>query len=73
MNVIVKNRFAALLGERRLKISDISRATGISRTTLTNLYYGKGASISFRVLVALCEYLDCSVGDIIDIQHKETI
>ena len=34
----IESRFAVLLGEKKKKISDVARATGISRTTLTNLY-----------------------------------
>lgn len=61
----IESRFAILLGEKRKKISDVARATGISRTTLTNLYYGKGAAVSYHVLGTLCDYLGCSVGDIL--------
>ncbi|MGO5097505.1 helix-turn-helix domain-containing protein [Agathobaculum sp. LCP25S3_E8] len=63
----VNSRFATLLGERRMKISEVARATGISRTTLTNLYYGKGEAVSFSVLGRLCGYLSCSVGDILEV------
>lgn len=62
---VIESRFAILLAEKKKKISDVSRATGISRTTLTNLYYGKGAAVSYHVLSALCHYLGCSVGDIL--------
>lgn len=62
---MVVNKFAAVLGERKLKISKVSRETGISRSTLTNLYYGRGSSVSYEVLSKLCAYLDCTVGDIL--------
>ena len=39
MCVMINNNFSKLLGERLLKISKVSEETGISRTTLTNLYY----------------------------------
>ena len=52
----IESRFAVLLGEKKKKISDVARATGISRTTLTNLYYGKGAAVSYHVLGTLCDY-----------------
>ena len=65
----VSNRFSTLLGENRLSISDVSRQTGISRTTLTNLYYGKGAAISFSVLAQLCEFFNCDIGDILYTQE----
>ena len=68
---MIKSRLAAILGERRAKISAISHATGISRTTLTNLYYCKNAAISFAVLDRLCEYLECTPGDLLCRQEVE--
>lgn len=70
MSVFVSNRFPAQLGEKRLKISKISKDTGISRTTLTNLYYGKSNAISFHTLNTLCEYLSCDISDIIEYRKE---
>ena len=70
MAYTVSNRFSTLLGENRTSISEISRKTGISRTTLTNLYYEKGAAISFSVLAKICEAFDCGVEDILYIQRE---
>lgn len=55
----------SLMGERRRKISDVSRETGISRTTLTKLYYGEVSAVSFSVLDRLCRAFNCGVGDIL--------
>lgn len=63
---MINNKFSALLGERLIKITEISDRTGISRTTLTNLYYKRSKFISFDVLNKLCEFFDCSVEDIIE-------
>ena len=63
---MISNNFSRILGERLLKISKIANETGISRTTLTNLYYRRSTAISFEVLDKLCSYLDCEVSDIIE-------
>ena len=68
---MISNRFSAILGERLLKISKISHDTGLSRTTLTNLYYRRSEQISFEVLDKLCRYLACSVGDIISYEPDD--
>lgn len=68
MSSITSNGLSALLGARRIKIATVSRDTGISRSTLTGLYYGKTKGVSFAVLGKLCEYLSCSVEDIL---HRE--
>ena len=57
MKTQVKNNLSTLLGERRLRISDVARDTGLSRTTLTALYYERGDAVSYRVLSILGEYL----------------
>ncbi|MDK0751026.1 helix-turn-helix transcriptional regulator [Clostridium perfringens] len=64
----INNKFSILLGKKLIKISEISRETGISRTTLTNIYYKKSTKISFDVLDKLCNYLECSISDIIEFE-----
>lgn len=66
----VVSKFAALLGEHKTRISTVSRETGISRTTLTNLYYGTSGAVSFDVLEKLCGYFQCGVGDILTIENE---
>lgn len=66
---IINNKFSVLLAERLLKISEVSKETGISRTTLTNLYYRRTDKISFEVLNKLCKYLNCNIQDILE--YKE--
>ncbi|MDH2337505.1 helix-turn-helix transcriptional regulator [Clostridium perfringens] len=65
---MINNKFSILLGKKLIKISEISRETGISRTTLTNIYYKKSTKISFDVLDKLCNYLECSISDIIEFE-----
>lgn len=69
MTAKVKSRLPMLLGEKRARISDVCRETGISRTTLTALYYEKGKGIYFDVLVKLCTYFNCNVGDILEVAN----
>lgn len=50
---MIKNKLSRILGERRLKITQLSKETGISRTTLTAIYYDRSEGISFGVLEKL--------------------
>ena len=61
---MIDNKFSAILGSRIIKISKVARDTGISRTTLTNIYYKRSTYITFAVLNKLCEYLECGVDDL---------
>lgn len=35
----MENNLSKILGERLLKVSDVNAGTGLSKTTLTNIYY----------------------------------
>lgn len=53
-----------LLAERKLRISKVSADTGISRTTLTAMYYGTGVGVQFETLDKLCIYLGVEPSDL---------
>lgn len=57
---------AALLAERRLKITKVFQDTGISRTTLTSLAYGHAQGIQFDTMNTLCSYLRVGLEDLIN-------
>lgn len=54
---MIRCHFSRLLGERKLKISDVARDTGINRGTLTRLYHETAERIELDVLDQLCDYL----------------
>lgn len=54
---MIDSNLAVLLAERNLKITKVSRDTGISRTTLTALCYDQTAGIKYDTLNTLCKYL----------------
>lgn len=54
-----------LLAERRLKVSDLVRMTGMSKTTLHKLYNGQSTRVDFETLDKICGVLDVEVGDIL--------
>lgn len=57
--------FARLLGERKLKISDVARDTGINRGTLTRLYYETAERIELEVLDQLCDYFGIDLPELL--------
>jgi len=71
MTSVINNKISATLAGRLLKISQVSRDTGISRTTLTNLYYRRSKAVSFDTLDKLCKYLHCGIDDILDYTATE--
>lgn len=53
-----------ILGKRRLKIAKVAADTGISRTTLTSLYYDTGKGVQFETINRLCIYLNIGIGEL---------
>lgn len=51
-----------LLIDREIKKTEMSRAIGISSSTLSKL--GKDQYVSLEVLVRICNYLNCQLSDI---------
>ncbi|KAA0929645.1 helix-turn-helix transcriptional regulator [Psychrobacter sp. ANT_H56B] len=58
--------FHSLLAERRLKVADAVRATGVSKTTLHKIYNDQSSRIDFDTIDKLCEYLEVGVGDLFE-------
>ncbi|MCG3885093.1 helix-turn-helix transcriptional regulator [Photobacterium leiognathi] len=65
---MLKCHLSKLMGEKRLKISDISRDTGINRGTITRLYNETTTRVDLEVIEQLCDYLDITVGELFEIQ-----
>jgi putative transcriptional regulator len=63
---MIRCHFARLLGERKLKISDVARDTGINRGTLTRLYYETAERIELEVLDQLCSYFSIDLPELIE-------
>lgn len=63
---MIRCHFARLLGERKLKISDVARDTGINRGTLTRLYYETSERIELEVLDQLCEYFKIDLPELLE-------
>ncbi len=63
---MIKCNLSRIMGEKKLKISDVSRDTGINRGTLTRLYQETAERIDIEVMNLLCEYLECEVGDLFE-------
>lgn len=55
---MLKNNFLEIITQKGIKITKVSKDTGISRTTLTALAYNTGKGIQFDTLDTLCGYLN---------------
>ena len=62
---MVTCKLSTLLGERRIKVSDVVRGTGIARATLDRYYYDNVKSFDREVLTKLCKYLKVKPGELL--------
>lgn len=58
-------RLSTILGEKRLKMADVVRETGLAKGTVHALYHDRVTKVDFRVLDKLCDFLDCEIEDIL--------
>ncbi|WP_247663573.1 helix-turn-helix transcriptional regulator [Shewanella sp. MMG014] len=68
MELILKCNLSRILGEKRLKVSDVARDTDINRGTITRLYNETATRVELDVLETLCKYLDVEIGELLEIQ-----
>ncbi|EAM8271229.1 helix-turn-helix transcriptional regulator [Salmonella enterica subsp. enterica serovar Glostrup] len=63
---MIRCHLARLMGERKMKISDVLRETGLSRNTVTLMYKETAQKIDIEALDKLCQLFACEVADILE-------
>jgi len=64
----VKINLDLLLVQRKMSLTELSEAVGITLANLSILKRGKAKAIRFSTLVAICEALECEPGDILELE-----
>lgn len=54
------------MGERKLKVIDVARLTGLHRNTITLLYNETAARIDIEAIDKLCQLFGVQVGDLLE-------
>jgi putative transcriptional regulator len=67
---MISCRLSTILGAKRLKVSDVCRATGIARATVDRYYYDRVNSFDREVLSRLCDFLAVKPGDLLVIVEQ---
>lgn len=63
---MIKCNLAIKMGERKMKISDVSRATGLNRNTVTLLYNESAQRVDLDALDRLCRLFECGVNELLE-------
>ena len=69
---LLKRHLSKIMGEKRLKMSDVSRDTGINPGTSRCMFNETAARVELNVVETLCEYLKIEVGDLYELPKKNT-
>ncbi len=63
---MIKCHLSKLMGEKKLKIVDVARETGVNRGTITRLYHETASRVELETIDALCRFLGCDVGELFE-------
>jgi putative transcriptional regulator len=55
-----------VMAQRKIRSKDLAKAIGITQANLSLLKRGKVKGVRFETLAAICHYLDCQPGDILE-------
>ncbi len=56
---------------KRVSVTELAEAVGITRANMSNLKTGKVKAIRFSTLNEICKYLECQPGEIIEFIEDE--
>ncbi|MGJ8581242.1 MAG: helix-turn-helix domain-containing protein [Psychromonas sp.] len=67
---MLKCHLSKIMGEKRLKMSDVSRDTGINPGTIRRMFNETATRVELSVVETLCEYLEVEVGELYELPEK---
>ena len=63
---MIKNNLSRLLGERRMKMTELCSLTGLSKNTVFRMYHDLTTNFSLDTIDKICIALNCNVQDIFE-------
>ncbi|WP_445359730.1 helix-turn-helix domain-containing protein [Microbulbifer sp. EKSA005] len=63
---MIRCHLARLMGEKKLKVVDVARETGLNRSTITLLYKETAQRIDLDTIDKLCDLFECEVSDLLE-------
>lgn len=64
---MIKCHLSRLMGEKKMKVIDVVRATGLHRNTVTLLYKETANRVDLLTMEKLCRLFECQVGDLFEL------
>lgn len=63
---MIRCHLSRFMGERKLKVVDVARLTGLHRNTITLLYNETAARVDIEAIDKLCALFNVTVGDLFE-------
>lgn len=63
---MIRCHLSTFMGRDKLRIADVSRRTGLNRSTVTALYRETSTRIELPAVEQLCRLFDCQVGELFE-------
>lgn len=60
-----------MLARRKVRSKELAEAIGITESNLSLLKSGRVKGVRFATLAAICRYLECTPGDLLDYQFSD--
>jgi putative transcriptional regulator len=64
---MIRCHLSSLMGRDKLNIADVSRLTGLNRSTITALYRETATRVELPAIERLCALFKCSVGELLEL------
>lgn len=68
---MIRCHLSRMMGERKMKIADVARETGLNRSTITALYQETASRVDLDAVERLCELFQCEVGELFEVVSEE--
>ena len=62
---MIRIKFSALLGEKKMTQADLARITGIRPSTINELYHQLAERVKLEHIDLICEALGCELDELI--------
>lgn len=63
---MIVNNIPVQMAKKRMNIQKLAEATGLSRTTLSNIVNDKFTRIDLKTIDVLCKALECNTQDLLE-------
>lgn len=70
---MIRCHLSTLMGCHKLKIADVSRETGLNRSTVTALYHESAVRVDMEAIDKLCKLFGCQVGELLEFVNSESM